>query len=138
MKILGIAVLCALASSSFASYELMLVVDQTRDDIQRYDALTGAYLGSFGSLQLSNPQSVKLVPGKSECLVTDRDFNRISRFNYSTGELIDDGVKNARLGLSTAPNLVTPINIAVVVAPEPASFAILALGAVALLRRKRN
>lgn len=88
MKIFGLLALAALASSSFASYELMLVVDQSKDSISRFDAVTGASLGTFGSNYLIDPQSVALIHGSSDCLVFDNGNGRAHRFNYSTGEYV--------------------------------------------------
>lgn len=88
MKLFAILAVVAVAPMSFASYELMLVVDQAKDSISRYDAVTGASLGTFGALQLEDPQSIALVKGTSECLVFDTATDRVNRFNYSTGQYL--------------------------------------------------
>lgn len=88
MKLFAIVAVFAVAPLSMASYELMLVVDQSKDSISRFDALTGASLGTFGALQLEDPQSIALIKGTSECLVFDNATDRVNRFNYSTGEYL--------------------------------------------------
>lgn len=88
MKILGLIVWAAVAPIACASYELMLVVDQDSDYISRIDPVTGASLGTFGGLQLTDPQSVAVIPGTSECVVFDNFTRRMNRFNYSTGQYI--------------------------------------------------
>lgn len=88
MKLFSILAVALLGAQTFASYELMLVVDQETNYISRYDPVTGTFLGTFGGLQLINPQSVALIPGTSDCLVTDFSTQRIHRFNYSTGQFI--------------------------------------------------
>jgi len=100
MKKIFALCLGALCTPVFASYELLLVVDQLSDSIRRYDPVTGASLGSFGGLQLTNPQSIAIIPGTSECVVTDPVSDTLNRFNYSTGQPISSvGISNS-LGVS--------------------------------------
>ncbi len=66
----------------------MLMVDQTLDVVTRYDPVTGTKLGTFGGLQLVNPQSVSLIPGTGDCFVYDSAIKACLRFNYSTGQYI--------------------------------------------------
>lgn len=100
MKIYAICAFVATSPVALASYELMLVVDQSKDSISRFDALTGASLGTFGELQLSDPQSIALIKGTSECLVFDNTTDRVNRFNYSTGEYLSSFV----LPIAPAPS----------------------------------
>lgn len=74
-----------------ASFELALVLDANTKKVHRYDAVSGAYLGSFGAF--SDPQTITINKARNEAIVWDRSFNGSAtagaafHFNYNTGEL---------------------------------------------------
>lgn len=73
------------AATSHASYELMLVGDVTDREIDRYDPVTGTYLGSFGKGFLSSVTDVKVDSSTGRAYVADYSAGRIKTFDYSTG-----------------------------------------------------
>lgn len=79
------------ATYAAASFELALVLDGSSKKVHRYDAVTGAYLGSFGSF--NSPASITINKPKNEVIVWDKSFGGIAsngaalHFNYNTGEL---------------------------------------------------
>lgn len=74
-----------------ASFELALVLDGGTKKVHRYDAVSGAYLGSFGAF--SDPQTITINKARNEAIVWDRSFNGSGsvgaafHYNYNTGEL---------------------------------------------------
>ena len=71
-----------------ASYELMFATDNNGDKINRYDAITGASLGSFGQGFSFSYSRMSLDPSTSTIFVGDINEQRILKFNYSTGEFM--------------------------------------------------
>ena len=88
MKWLLLLAGACLSSTSIASFELMLVADLNGRDIDRYDAVTGTYLGSFGFGYLTNPTDVDVDSASGLAYVTDSTSSNIRVFNYNTGELV--------------------------------------------------
>lgn len=80
--------LFAVSGCALGSFELLLTVDQNSDSIRRFDPVTGTALGSFGSLQLTDPQSVKVSKLGTFCYVMDYGDRAIKKFNYNTGEYL--------------------------------------------------
>jgi hypothetical protein len=83
-----LALVCV-GSFASASFELALVLDGGTKKVHRYDAVTGAYLGSFGSFV--SPVSIVVNKSKNEAIVFDAAFTVSNaaayHFNYNTGEL---------------------------------------------------
>lgn len=76
------------SSSALASYELMFATDNVGKKINRYDAISGASLGSFGFGLASKYGRGSADPSTGIYYVTDIDNYRVLKFNYSTGEFI--------------------------------------------------
>ncbi|MCE9557449.1 MAG: hypothetical protein K8R88_00715, partial [Armatimonadetes bacterium] len=87
-KSLFVFALVGVAQLSLASYELALVADFWGKKIDRYDPVSGAYLGSFGGNFLVNPSDVSVDQTNGLAYVADQGDSRMSVFNYSTGELV--------------------------------------------------
>lgn len=87
-KSLLVFALVGVAQLSLASYELALVADFWGKKIDRYDPVSGAYLGSFGGNFLVNPSDVSVDQTNGLAYVADQGDSRMSVFNYSTGELV--------------------------------------------------
>lgn len=86
-RVLFIAAIAAsMACTASASYELAMYGAGSLGVVQRYDPVTGANLGSFGSGFLVNPKGVALDGSTGDILVADYANGRIVKFNYSTGE----------------------------------------------------
>jgi len=78
------------AHAQYASPEVMLVADQGTGatpvcKIDRYDPVSGQYLGSFGQGWLKHPTGVKVVG--FDCYVCDANntFTAVEKFNWATG-----------------------------------------------------
>jgi hypothetical protein len=76
--------LSLIASASFASFDLILVTDTTKNCVHRYDGDTGLYLGSFGQSFLRSPKAISLDQANNRVFVEGLDG--ISAFNYNTGQ----------------------------------------------------
>lgn len=64
----------------------MLIGDAANAEIDRYDPVTGTYLGSFGRGYLSGPvYSMALDQANGIVYASDYNVGRIVKFNYSTG-----------------------------------------------------
>jgi hypothetical protein len=88
MKKSALLLACMAASHAFGSYELMFATDNVADKINRYDAISGAYLGSFGQGLATIYGRGAADPSKGIYYVSDLDTNRVLKFNYSTGEFL--------------------------------------------------
>ena len=88
MKCLGIIGVLLVAGLSNASFELMLVADFNGRKIDRYDATTGTYLGSFGYGYVSSPTDVEVDQTTGLAYVVDPFSSSIKVFNYNTGEQV--------------------------------------------------
>lgn len=83
-----ILAMLVLSNASLASFELMLVADAGGRDIDRYDPVTGTYLGSFGAGFLSIPTDVDVDSASGLAYVCDNGSTSIKVFNYNTGEFV--------------------------------------------------
>ncbi len=89
MKIITLLALAGASVVAHASYELMLLPDTATHSILRYDPITGTSLGSFGGLYLAGGVDAVIAdPTTGRAYVHDVVSNKISAFNYSTGEFI--------------------------------------------------
>lgn len=77
-----------MVAGASASYELMFATDRTGQKINRYDAITGATLGSFGQGFSTSYSRMTADPATSTIFVGDNVEERILKFNYSTGEFM--------------------------------------------------
>lgn len=80
----------ALVGAAHASYELMLVADSGTNSIHRFDASSGAYLGSFGAGRFSALTSIAVNASTGMCYVSDFNRGTISEFDYSNGLLMNE------------------------------------------------
>ena len=80
--------LLALTGASSASFELMMVADYQGKDIDRYDANTGIYLGSFGFGRIGLPMDIDVDPSTGLAYVGDGWSQSVKVFNFNTGEFI--------------------------------------------------
>lgn len=81
LSLIGLPVL------SSASFDLALISDSGTDSIQRYDPISGTYLGSFGGGILVDPKGVVVNQAQNRAFVLDATA-RISTWDYNTGEFI--------------------------------------------------
>ncbi len=77
------ALVCACAPA-LGSYELALVLDRGTKKIHRFDAVSGAYFGSFGTVS-SGASTMALDAARGEVIVYDSGTQY--NYNYSTGIL---------------------------------------------------
>lgn len=96
MKIPGLIAALVTASMACGSFELMFVLDAdaSTKGIHRFDPISGAYFGRFGSNQLTNPVSMALgANGRIHVLdvpFVGSDFGaRIRTFDGNTGQFIN-------------------------------------------------
>lgn len=82
--------LAVATTSSYASFELVLVADTAKNTIHRFDGESGAYLGSFGKTVSAtwgfNASAMLIKQSKNEVLLTYGSF--LARYNYNTGEYL--------------------------------------------------
>jgi hypothetical protein len=84
-----VSLLAVLAGAhAFASYELMFATNHVNNSINRYDAITGASLGSFGAGYGAYLTTGTADKNTGTYYVGDLYSNRILKFNYSTGEFL--------------------------------------------------
>lgn len=83
--LLGFAL--ALSLPAMASFDMILVADQTNSRIHRIDGDTGTYLGSFGSNILVIPNAITIDQSTSTAYVGDASSGLVA-FNYNTGQVL--------------------------------------------------
>ncbi len=93
MKTIVISLLVTLAASSQASFEMMLLADNTNGVIHRYDPVNHIYLGSFGRGSIGTVTSLSLDQANSRVFV--KYSNIIAAFDYNTGTQLFMGNVNA-------------------------------------------
>lgn len=81
-----LAIVCGAYAS--ASYELMFATDRAAQKINRYDAISGAYLGSFANGFSASFARMTPDPATGTLYVGDNSEFRILKFNYNTGEFL--------------------------------------------------
>lgn len=88
LKIVGVILAAMVAVSASASFEIALILDRATKKVYRYDPVSGAFLGSFGSF--NTPTSLSINRARNEVIVWDRD-NGVNgdgiayHYNYNTG-----------------------------------------------------
>ena len=90
-NIVLLSLLALQAGSALASFEMALVLDRGTKKVHRFDAVSGAYLGSFGNFS-ANVASISINQTKGEAMVYDPgatggNGSVIYYFNYNTGLL---------------------------------------------------
>ncbi|MCE9558455.1 MAG: hypothetical protein K8R88_05840 [Armatimonadetes bacterium] len=90
------------AVNASASFELALISDRTANVVHRMDPVTGAYLGSFGQNFLNAPGGVVLDQANNTVYVADT--NRVTRWNYNTGDYLGTFVTNSGAVTSFSQN----------------------------------
>ena len=108
----------------------LYVANVGSDVITRYNGTTGALMGTFASGGGLNDPTGILFGGDGHLYVASGNTNQILRYNGTTGAFMDV--------FATAPNLNGPVFMAFAPVPEPTSIAVLSIGALALLRRRRS
>jgi streptogramin lyase len=85
----------------------LLVLDNTRGDIKRYDRHSGSYLGQFANLPMSAPKYMEYGPD-GHIFVTGNgpNDNRVLRVNAQTGAVMGDFVSQGSGGLTSGQGLV--------------------------------
>ncbi len=83
-RIAVFALATACLHAAHASYELLLVSDSATRSVHRFDAVTGAYFGSFGNGYLTGAMDVAVNKNNGLAYVRENP-NTIRVFNYSTG-----------------------------------------------------
>lgn len=90
MKKLAISVLAAFAAGAQASYELVLVLDNSTASIHRFDGTTGAYFGEYakGDLMPGGSYGLAVDPTRGVSYVSDSNRGMLLVHEYSTGVLL--------------------------------------------------
>jgi len=92
MRCSALVLVLGLTSLAHASFDVLLVADngsntfQTRS-IKRFDPVTGAYLGQFGS-STSDFKSMVVVPTRKQLYVSTTG-NGVLVYDYNTGDLVN-------------------------------------------------
>lgn len=87
MKTIGVIAALAVAAPLSASFELLLVSDNTDKVIHRFDSVTGTWLGSFGAGILNNPLGVTLNQSTRTAYVLEGGSSVVA-FNYNSGDFV--------------------------------------------------
>lgn len=94
MKKLLLVALLAQPLHAFASYEMALVLDRTAGSIKRYDPISGAYLGSFGTgIYGASAFNLMLDQGTNRVAVGSSSANSPNStqyFDYNIGNYLYD------------------------------------------------
>lgn len=85
-----LAVAAALATTSHASYELVMVADTGTNSVHRFDGTTGAYFGEFAKGFVSTISSFNIDASTGLAYLSDSDLGMTRVFNYSTGTHLAD------------------------------------------------
>lgn len=91
-KLLVFGLFVAAGSQVLASFEMALVLDRGTKKVHRFDAASGAYLGSFGSFS-AGVASLAINQTKGEAMIWDPSASSGAGgtcfyYNYNTGQLI--------------------------------------------------
>ncbi len=92
-RFVGVALVLGCTGFSFASFELLCVLDATDKVVHRYDSETGVYLGNFGGGYIQNPISMVLDQASNSVYVlqnkvTGDNFDYVTRLDYNTGAFL--------------------------------------------------
>ena len=93
MKYVALSLAVSFAAISHASFEMMLIADNTNGVIHRYDPVNRVYLGSFGQGSLLPVTSMALDQTNGRVFVKQNTF--LTAFNYATGEALFSTSTNA-------------------------------------------
>ena len=89
------------------------------NEVRKYDANTGTFLGLAASSPINGPVGHVVLPGGTEMLVTGWQANTIYRFSATSNTFIGT--------FTTGAPLSRPNNLALLTIPEPTSAIALAL-----------
>lgn len=84
----ALPLLALAATSAFASFEMVIVADADSRSFHRYDGVTGAYFGSFGTSGFTSFVRAMHADASSSRLYVASSSN-LRVYDYSTGELLD-------------------------------------------------
>jgi hypothetical protein len=87
LSLAGVFLLAALSSASF---ELVLGIDETNMQIDRFDGVTGAYLGSFAKGVTGGGGALAIDQSKGLCYNNNFLNRTIQVWNYNTGEFVNE------------------------------------------------
>lgn len=91
LSTITVAALAVVVSArSEASYELLLVADYGTDSVHRFDAVTGAYFGSFGAGMMADPAHIAVDKAQGVAYVTNYQLGTVQKWNYSSGTLLGE------------------------------------------------
>jgi hypothetical protein len=90
MKYVALSLAVSFAAIGHASFEMMLIADNTNGVIHRYDPVNRVYLGSFGQGSLLPVFSMALDQTNGRVFVKQNNF--LTAFNYATGEALFSAV----------------------------------------------
>lgn len=102
MKIWTCLVVCSVGSLAHASFEMLLVTDRDSTQspgsmcaVQRFDPVTGAYLGSFGRGFMDDLASgITLDTATGRAYISQYNSNTVQVWDYSTGLLLNEWACN--------------------------------------------
>ena len=83
MKAIALGLFLLGSASSFASFEMMLLADNTNGVIHRYDPVNHVYLGSFGRGSIGAVLGLSLDQANNRVFI--RQDNLVNVFDYNTG-----------------------------------------------------
>jgi hypothetical protein len=86
MKYVALSLAVSFAAIGHASFEMMLIADNTNGVIHRYDPVNRVYLGSFGQGSLLPVTSMALDQTRGRVYVKQNTL--LTAFNYATGEAL--------------------------------------------------
>ena len=86
MKFVALSLAVSFAAIGHASFEMMLIADNTNGVIHRYDPVNRVYLGSCGQGSLLPVTSMALDQTNGRAFVKQGTF--LTAFNYSTGDAL--------------------------------------------------
>jgi hypothetical protein len=90
MKYVALSLAVSFAAIGHASFEMMLIADNTNGVIHRYDPVNRVYLGSFGQGSLLPVTSMALDQTRGRVYVKQTNF--LTAFDYATGEALFSSV----------------------------------------------
>jgi WD40 repeat protein len=95
--------------------------------VREYDVSTGAFIANLATTNINGPVGQLILPGTNTLLVSNWNSSTITKYDATTG---------AYLGLFASGGQLNHPNNLTILAPEPASMALLATGTIGLLLRR--
>lgn len=89
-KLFVLAPLLGAMGVAHASYDLVLVADETTASVHRFDGNSGAYLGQFGKSRLAVPQGLAVNAATGLAYVASFGTSTIQVYNYNTGVFMNE------------------------------------------------